>query len=56
MEVNGLLTRVNLNIFPLGSYKILIGMDWLEFHRAKVDCYDKIVECIDDEWKFQEIK
>lgn len=35
---------------------MLIRMDWLEIHRAKVDCYDKIVECINDEGKFQVIK
>lgn len=48
VEVNRLVRKVNLNIIPLGSYQTLIGMDCLELHRAKVDCYDKIVECIDD--------
>ena len=27
-------TIVNLNVLPLGSYDILIGMDWLEQHRV----------------------
>jgi hypothetical protein len=30
MNMNGLNTRENLNIIPLGSYDFLIGMDWLE--------------------------
>jgi hypothetical protein len=28
--MNGLSTKANLNIFPLGSYDCLIGMDWLD--------------------------
>ena len=38
ISFNGLNTTVNLNILPLGSYDILIGMDWLETHRAIIDC------------------
>jgi hypothetical protein len=34
---------------PLGSYDILIGMDWLEAHRVKLDCYNKTFECMDEE-------
>jgi hypothetical protein len=49
VEMNGLLTRVNLNILPLGSYDALIGMDWLTTHKVKLDCYNKTFECIDDE-------
>ena len=49
IELNGLLTKVNLNVLPLGSYDALIGMDWLEKHRAKVDCYENFLECIDEE-------
>ena len=56
MEVNGLVTKVILNILLLGSYKMLIGMDWLELHIAKVDCYDKIVESIDDKGQSKVIK
>ena len=31
--------RTNLNILPLGSYDVIIGMDWLEKHKAVLDCY-----------------
>ena len=27
-------TTVKLNILPLGSYDLLIGMDWLEHHKV----------------------
>ena len=28
LDMDGLFTYANLNILPLGSYDILIGMDW----------------------------
>ncbi|GKF31889.1 putative reverse transcriptase domain-containing protein [Tanacetum coccineum] len=28
-----------------GSFDVIIGMDWLAYHRALIDCYEKIV-CI----------
>ena len=31
--MNDFITHVDLNILPLGSYDMLIGMDWLEKHR-----------------------
>eukprot|EP00253_Pinus_taeda_P008401 PITA_08401 len=34
---------VDLNVLPLGSYDILIGMDWLERHWSLVDCKTKII-------------
>ena len=34
---------------PLGSYDVLIGMDWLESHRVKLDSYNKTFECMDEE-------
>ena len=46
--MNGLQTRVDLNILPLGSYDLLIGMDWLEKHRVILNFYDKTFSCLDD--------
>ena len=34
-------TFVKLNVLPLGSYDILIYMDWLEQHKLILNCYDK---------------
>ena len=31
---NDLVTKVDLNYLPLGSYDLLIGMDWLEKQRV----------------------
>ena len=47
--MNGLITCVDLNVLPLGSYDVLIGMDWLEAHRVKIDCYNNTFECMDEE-------
>ena len=49
LVMNGLITCVDLTILPLGSYDVLIGMDWLEAHRVKLDCYNKTFECMDEE-------
>jgi hypothetical protein len=47
--MNGLPTRKTLNMLPLGSYDLLIGMDWLVSHKTKLDCYNKTLECEDGE-------
>jgi hypothetical protein len=38
-------TQANLNILPLGSYDLLISMDWLDAHKTKLDYYSKTLEC-----------
>ena len=47
--MNGLNACVDLNVLLLGSYDVLIGMDWLEAHRVKLDCYNNTFECMDEE-------
>jgi hypothetical protein len=37
-------TQAPLNVLPLGSYDLLIGMDWLATHKARLDCYHKMHE------------
>ena len=32
-------TQVNLNVFSLGSYEFLIGMDWLEINQVVLNCF-----------------
>lgn len=41
-------TSVNLRVIPLGSYDIVLGMDWLEKNQAILDCKDKKISCLDD--------
>jgi hypothetical protein len=42
-------TQETLNILPLGSYDMLIGMDWLDSYKTKLDCYNKTLECVNEE-------
>ena len=42
-------TMVNVNVLPLGYYDLLIGMDWIEQHRAKVDCFNKSLTCLNEQ-------
>jgi hypothetical protein len=37
-----------MNILPLESYDIIIGMDWLEKHKVILDCYKKSLTYIDE--------
>jgi hypothetical protein len=41
LEISSHDTKVNLNVLPLGSYDILIGMDWIEKHKVVLNCYEK---------------
>lgn len=43
IELNGFFTAADFHVLPLVSYDALIGMDWLEKHRARVDCYNKVL-------------
>jgi len=47
--MNDFKTQVDLNILPLGSYDLLIGMDWLKKHSIILNCYDKTFSCLDNE-------
>eukprot|EP00253_Pinus_taeda_P015904 PITA_15904 len=46
----------DLNILPLGSYDILIGMDWLEKHWSLVDCKTKIIYYRDQQGNSKEVQ
>ncbi|GKB13927.1 reverse transcriptase domain-containing protein [Tanacetum coccineum] len=37
--------KIDLLPTRLGSFDVIIGIDWLAYHRAVIDCYEKIV-CI----------
>ncbi|GJV66568.1 putative reverse transcriptase domain-containing protein [Tanacetum coccineum] len=34
--------KIDLLPTQLGSFDVMIGMDWLAYHRALIDCYEKI--------------
>jgi hypothetical protein len=51
MSLHGVNTSVDLNIIPLGSYDILIGMDWLDKHHVVLDCHSNTSTCLDGDGK-----
>ncbi|GKA87892.1 reverse transcriptase domain-containing protein [Tanacetum coccineum] len=34
--------KIDLLSTRLGSFDVIVGMDWLSYHRAVIDCYEKI--------------
>ena len=56
IELNGILTKINLNGIGLGSYGAIIEMDWLEKHRDKIDYHEKVLECIHEEGRLRMVK
>ena len=42
-------TFVKINVLNLGSYDMLIGMDWLEQHRVVLNCFNKTFTCVNNE-------
>ena len=49
-------TSVKLNVLPLGSYDMLIGMDWLEHHRVVLNCFDKTFTSINNDEKLINVR
>jgi hypothetical protein len=56
MDMNGLNTRENLNIFSLGSYDCIIGMDWLDQHHAILDYHNKEFTFLDEEGNLRTVQ
>jgi hypothetical protein len=46
--MDGFPTQATLNILPLVSYDLLIGMDWLVSYKTKLECYHKTLECVNE--------
>ena len=49
LNLGEFVTRVNLYVTILGSYDVVIGMDWLETHEAILNCKTKRLSLVDDE-------
>ncbi|KAI3820705.1 hypothetical protein L1987_08253 [Smallanthus sonchifolius] len=46
LELNDHTFPINLVPMPLGSFDIIIGMDWLSNHHAEVICFDKCIQIL----------
>jgi hypothetical protein len=56
ISLNGVNNSTDLNIIPLGSYDIPIGMDWLDKHHVALDCHNKTFTCLDGDGKHSTMK
>lgn len=56
IEFNGFFTKENLNMLPLGSYRVLIGMEWLEKQIDVLNCLRETISCVNQDGKTQFIK
>ena len=48
LDLREFTTSVDLQVIPLGSYDIVLGMDWLGSKRVSIDCRKKTIRCKDD--------
>lgn len=55
IEKGGRHIKMNLNLFPLGSYDVLILMDWLEGDWSVLNCKEKTISFLNDEGFIQGI-
>ena len=43
LELSGLSFPIDLMPVPLGSFDVVVGMDWLSLYRAEIVCFDKVI-------------
>ena len=53
IDLEGINPHVEIWVF---TYDLIIGMEWLESHRAMVDCFTKRVLCVDNKGRPVEIQ
>ncbi|GAV89773.1 zf-CCHC domain-containing protein/RVP_2 domain-containing protein [Cephalotus follicularis] len=54
MSMAGISLYADLIVLPIRGFDVILGMDWLSAHRARMDCYNKTVDfCQPDGTTFQ---
>ncbi|GAV85922.1 RVP_2 domain-containing protein [Cephalotus follicularis] len=54
MSMAGISLYADLIVLPICDFDVILGMDWLSAHCARMDCYQKTVDfCLPDETTFQ---
>lgn len=51
LDLGPFVTSVDLRVIPLGSYGVVLGMDWLSSHSTRVYYHLKTVGCLDKHGK-----
>ncbi|GAV68022.1 RVP_2 domain-containing protein [Cephalotus follicularis] len=53
MSMAGIPLYADLIVLPIRDFDVILGMDWLSVHRARMDCYNKTVDfCMSDGMTF----
>ena len=55
-SMEGLKDKSDLDIIPMVSYDLLLGMDWLLSHHATLDYRSKTVTCQDEDGNIVQIQ
>ncbi|GAV60209.1 RVP_2 domain-containing protein, partial [Cephalotus follicularis] len=54
MSMAGIPLYADLIVLPIRDFDVILGMDWLSAHRARMDCYHKTVDfCLPDGMTFK---
>ena len=56
VKIQDHVTKINLNIFPLGSYDMIIGMECLEKYKLVLNCFDKTFTYVAEDQIVQEYR
>jgi hypothetical protein len=46
IQVGREVLRVDLIVMPIENFDLIMGMDWLSKHGARVDCKNKVVKFV----------
>ncbi|GAV73626.1 RVP_2 domain-containing protein [Cephalotus follicularis] len=56
MSMVGIPLYADLIVLPICDFDVILGMDWLSAHRARMDCYNKTMDfCLPDGTTFHVI-
>jgi predicted aspartyl protease len=56
IQVEREVIKEDLIVIPIEDYDLILGMDWLSKHGARVNCRNKVVQCVRPEPDMVEIK
>ncbi|GAV83477.1 RVP_2 domain-containing protein [Cephalotus follicularis] len=54
MSMAGISLYADLIVLPIRDFDVILGMDWLSVHRARMDCYNNTMDfCLPDGTTFE---
>jgi hypothetical protein len=56
IQIGREILKADIIVMPIEDFDLILGMDWLLRHTARVDCNSKIVQFVRPEWDVMEFK